>query len=106
MFTMVSQQSDVSLLLLYANRYQVALPPVAADLFGWTPLEISYLMSIQAIVYLAKRALPKDIKNLEAVIDQIIFNNSHLGNLSVGRWDNVFHFSIKFTKKIIIKYYY
>mmetsp|Transcript_18115 Transcript_18115/g.30727 ORF Transcript_18115/g.30727 Transcript_18115/m.30727 type:complete len:542 (+) Transcript_18115:58-1683(+) len=30
--------------------YQVALPPVAADLFGWTPLEISYLMSIQAIV--------------------------------------------------------
>lgn len=32
------------------NRYQVALPPVAADLFGWTPLEISYLMSVQAIV--------------------------------------------------------
>ena len=36
--------------LLCANRYQVALPPVAADLFGWTPLEISYLMSVQAIV--------------------------------------------------------
>lgn len=30
--------------------YQVALPPVGADLFGWTPLEISYLMSVQSIV--------------------------------------------------------
>ncbi len=47
---MFCQQSNVLLLLLCAKRYQVALPPVAADLFGWTPLEISYLMSIQAIV--------------------------------------------------------
>ena len=36
--------------LLHTNRYQVALPPVAADLFNWSPLEISYLMSVQAIV--------------------------------------------------------
>ena len=42
--------SHVFVLLLRATRYQVALPPVAADLFGWSPLEISYLMSIQAIV--------------------------------------------------------
>ena len=35
---------------LCLGRYQVALAPVAADLFGWSPLEISYLMSVQAVV--------------------------------------------------------
>ena len=40
MFTLVSN----------FRLYQVALPPVAADMFGWSPLEISYLMSVQSIV--------------------------------------------------------
>jgi len=33
---------------LHVNSYQVAVPPVASDLFGWSPLQISYLISVRS----------------------------------------------------------